>query len=519
MLSNLSLRSIVHGFDPRMLRCSSSLVRKKVSVRFIRPISNSFNDPDLFRTRAFINGEWIEKTESFEVINPSTQEVIGQISSCGKEDYQFAVKSAKEAFQRYRYTTPGERSQILYNIYELTCTNREDLARLVTLETGKPYHNSLGEVDYTASTFKWFAEEANRIYGSLLSATSSIDRQMFHIKRPLGVVGIMTSWNSPSAMVARKLAPALAAGNACIIRPAHETPLSALALCWLCEQAGLPAGVCNILPTKTSKEVGRYLCESSQVKKLFYSGTPDLGKLLLKLCASECETIKKFSMELGGNAPFIVMEDAEIDRALDGIIDFKFGQYAQTCANRIFVQEKIYDIFATRLAERIEEVFHLGDGFDQGVTHGPLINTHTVEQVSALVGKAKQSGARVLTGGSRASALGPLFYRPTILADVDASMEIFHKQLFGPVASLIKFKDTSDVFRMANNVESAPAGFLYTNNIKKAYLVATELKAGMIGINTCEISNSAISSAGTGQGVAKFGIEEYTETKSIVLEP
>lgn len=502
-----------------MLRNSSLLVRQTVSLRSTRLFSNSFNDPDLFRTRAFINGEWIEKAKSFEVINPSTQEVIGQISDCGKEDYELAVNSARDAFERYRCTTPGERSQTLYNIYELACANREDLARLVTLETGKPYNNSLGEIDYTASTFKWFAEEANRIYGSLLSATSSIDRQMFNIKRPLGVLGIMTSWNSPSAMIARKLAPALAAGNACIIRPAHETPLSALALCWLCEQAGLPAGVCNILPTKTSKEVGRYLCGSGQVKKLFYSGSPDLGKSLMNLCASESEAIKKFSMELGGNAPFIVMEDADVDKALDGIIDFKFGQYAQTCANRIFVQENIYDVFASKLAERIEDVFHLGDGFDKGVTHGPLINASIVEQVSTLIGKAKQSGARVLTGGSKASALGPLFYRPTILADVDASMEILHKQVFGPVASLIKFTNTGDLFRMANNVESAPAGFLYTNNIKKAYLVATELKAGIIGINTCEISNCAISSAGTGQGVAKYGIEEYTETKSIVLEP
>lgn len=500
-----------------------SFIRFKSTPQSIRALSTSFstsfNDPDLFRTSAYIDGTWLEKSKSFEVSNPSTQEVIGQISDCDREDFQLAVTSAKTAFGKYRYATPDEKSQYLYNIYELTCANREDLARLVTLETGKPFANSLGEVDYTASTFKWFAEEANRIFGSVLPATSSIDRQLFHIKRPLGVVGIMTSYNSPSAMIARTLAPALAAGNACIIRPAHETPLSALALSWLCEQAGLPAGVCNTLPTKTSKEVGRYLCRNTEVKKLFYSGSSDMGSLLMKSCASECEEVKKFSMDLGGNAPFVVMEDADVDKALDDIIDFKFGQYSQTCANRIFVQKPIYDIFASRLADRIEEAFHLGDGFDKGVTHGPLINLNAVEQISALVGKAKQSGALVLTGGSKASALGPLFYRPTILADVNASMEIFHKELFGPVASLIKFANTEDLLQAPSNVRYSPAGFLYTNNIKKAYHVATELEAGIIGINTCEISSCAISSAGTGQCVTKFGIEEYMESKSVVLEP
>lgn len=489
------------------------------ATRRIRWFSSSFTDPDLFKNKAFINGEWLEKAESFEVRNPSSQEVIGQISSCNAEDFQDAVNAATAAFDTFRHTTPEYRSQILYNIYELAIANQEDLARLITLETGKPFRNSLGEVAYSANTFKWFAEEANRIYGSILSATSSIDRQMLHVKRPLGVIGMMTSWNSPSAVVARKLAPALAAGNACVIRPALETPLSALALGWLCEQAGLPAGVCNVLPSKSCHEAGKHLCSNAQVKKLVYSGSSELGKSLIVQCANGNETVKKFSVELSGNAPFIIMEDADIEKALDGIIDFKFGQYAQTCANRIFAHSNIYELFAARLTERIEEVFHLGDGFDKGVTHGPLISAEAVERISAFVGRAKQSGARVLTGGSKANALGPLFYRPTVLADVDASMEIFHKEFYGPVASLIKFNDAEEAIRMASNVELAPAGFLYTNDIKKAYLIATELKAKIVGINTCEISSCAISAAGMGNGISKYGIEEYTETKSIVLEP
>lgn len=502
-----------------MLRISALPASRSLPLRTFRWFSSSFDDPDLFKNKAFINGDWVEKAESFEVKNPSTQEIIGQISSCGSEDFKNAVNAASVAFDTFRHTTPEYRSQVLYNIYELAIANQEDLARLITLETGKPFRNSLGEVAYSANTFKWFAEEANRIYGSVLSATSSVDRQMLHVKRPLGVIGIMTSWNSPSAVIARKLAPALAAGNACVIRPALETPLSALALGWLCEQAGLPAGVCNILPSKSCNDAGKYLCSNPLVKKIVYSGSKELGRSLVVQCANENDTVKKFSMELGGNAPFIVLEDADIDKALDGVIDFKFGQYAQTCANRIFAHSNVYEQFAARLTERIEEVFHLGDGFDKGVTHGPLINADTVERISAFVGKAKQSGARVLTGGSRADALGPLFYRPTVLADVDASMEIFHKEFYGPVASLIKFNDVEEAIRMASNVDSAPAGFLYTNNIKKAYLVATELRAKIVGINTCEISNCAISAAGTGNGISKYGIEEYTETKSIVLEP
>ncbi|QLQ79593.1 hypothetical protein HG537_0C02400 [Torulaspora globosa] len=502
-----------------MLRNLTVQARRNMSLNGLRWFSSSFTDPDLFKNKAFIDGEWIEKAESFEVRNPSTQEVIGQISSCGSEDFQNAVNAATVAYDTFRHTTPEYRSQVLYNIYELATANQEDLARLITLETGKPFRNSLGEVAYSANTFKWFAEEANRLYGSVLSATSSADRQMLHVKRPLGVIGIMTSWNSPNAVVARKLAPALAAGNACVIRPAVETPLSALALGWLCEQAGLPAGVCNILPSKSCKDAGKYLCSNPQIKKIVYSGSQQLGRSLMMQCVKDNPIVKKFSMELSGNAPFIILEDADIDKALDDIIDFKFGQYAQTCANRIFAHKKIYEQFAARLTERIEEVFHLGDGFDKGVTHGPLINVEAVERISAFVGKAKQSGARVLTGGSRAEALGPLFYRPTVLADVDASMEIFHKEFYGPVASLIKFNDAEDAIRMASNVDLAPAGFLYTNDIKRAYLVATELKARIVSINTCEISNCAISAAGTGNGISKYGLDEYTETKSIVLEP
>lgn len=510
-----------------LLRSSVLLLRNQRSVvKMSLSYSTSFNDPDLFKTKAFVNGKWIEKKESFEVVNPSTQEVIGQISSCNKQDYEEAIVASKNAFDEFRYTTPQERSQILYNIYDLIVENKEDLARLITLENGKPFQDSLGEVMYSASYFKWFAEEATRIYGTVIPAPSSIDRQIFAVRQPLGVVGILTPWNFPSAMIARKLAPALATGNTCIIKPAHQTPLSALALGWLCEQAGLPAGGCNILPTKHSGEIGKYLCSHDLVKKITFTGSTKVGRLLMTQCASESKLIKKISMELGGNAPFIVFEDADLEKALDGIIGCKFRQSGQTCicANRIFVHKNIYDEYAQKLTERIESTFCLGDGFEKNVTHGPLINADAVEKVSELVDKAKEKGARVLTGGSRASALGPLFYRPTVLADVDASMDIFHTEIFGPVASLIKFESTEEVLEMANDTDVGLAGYFYTKDIRKAYDTASKLEVGMVGINTGAISDSAlpfggIKNSGCGKEGSKYGIEDYTELRSIVLQP
>ncbi|GAV50949.1 hypothetical protein ZYGR_0AD01320 [Zygosaccharomyces rouxii] len=509
-----------------MIRYSSLLTRRttnaiRVSQRYY---SQSFDDPDLFRTRALINGKWIKKPDSFPVRNPSTQEIVAKVSDCQLSDYEDAIVGAKAAFDEFRHTSPQERSDMLENLGNLLIENKQDLARLITLENGKPFADALGEVLYSASYFRWFSQEAVRMYGTVIPGPSG-NKQMFSIRQPLGVVGIMTPWNFPSAMLARKVAPALATGNTCVVKPASETPLSALVIGWLCQQAGFPPSTCSILPTSKTPEVGKLLCGHDLVKKVTFTGSTRVGRLLMAQCAQDSKIIKKVSMELGGNAPFIIFNDADLDKALNGIIGCKFRQSGQTCvcANRIFVHKDVYDEFATRLVKRMTSTFNLGDGFNEKVTHGPLISAAAVEKVSQLVEDAKQKGAEVLTGGKKAEALGPYFYRPTVLSGVNESMDIFHTEVFGPVASLVKFEDTEEVIRMANNTDVGLAGYFYTQDINRAQEIALRMETGMVGINTGAISDAAlpfggIKNSGLGREGSLHGLEDYTELKSIVLQ-
>lgn len=479
----------------------------------------------LLRTGALVNGKWIETGESFAVSNPATGDLISNVTNCGVSEFNVAIKAANEAFSQFKLTSVRERAQILENMYTLMQENKQDLARILTLENGKPLQDSLGEIQYSSMYFKWFAEEAPRMNGDIISSGTSNGQKIFTIRQPLGVVGILTPWNFPSAMIARKLAPAIATGNTCIIKPAHETPLSALALGVIAQEAGLLAGVCNVLPTNHTHEIGEYVCEHELIKKITFTGSTRVGRLLMAQSGNG-KNIKKFSMELGGNAPFIVFKDADLDRALEGIIACKFRQSGQTCicANRIFIHEDIYDELVGKLVDRVENTFKLGDGLQSGVTHGPLIHQGSIDKVAALVQDAKTKGAQVLAGGSRASSLGPLFYQPTILGDVNESMNIFHEEIFGPVASLIKFKTVDEVVKRANDTDVGLAGYFYSQNLATVFDVAERLEVGMIGVNTGAISEPAlpfggIKNSGLGREGSKYGIEDYTELKSIVVAP
>lgn len=488
-------------------------------------MSSKIENDYLIQTKAFINGKWTETDDKFAVTNPSTGDTIREVTNCGVSDFNKAIEIAHDAFGTFRQTNVRERAQILDNIYNLMLENKQDLAKILTLENGKPYKDSLGEIVYSAMFFKWFAEEAPRIYGDIIPSAVSSDQKIFTIRQPLGVIGILTPWNFPSAMIARKLAPVIAAGNTCVIKPAHETPLSALALGVIAEKAGLPAGVCNILPTNHTSEIGEYVCEHELVKKITFTGSTKIGQLLMGQ-SSKGKNIKKFSMELGGNAPYIVFKDADLDRALDGIIGCKFRQSGQTCicANRIFVHEDLYDEFSKRLVDKIDKTFKLGDGFQDGVTHGPLIHDKSIDKVASLVQDAKTKGADVLIGGLRASSLGPLFYQPTVLGNVTESMDIFYEEIFGPVAPLIKFKDVDEVIKRANDTDVGLAGYFYSQNISTIFDAAEKLNVGMVGVNTGEISEPAVpfggvKNSGLGKEGSKYGIDDYTELKAIIVAP
>ncbi|CAG98359.1 NAD-dependent succinate-semialdehyde dehydrogenase [Kluyveromyces lactis] len=495
------------------------------TLNLLRKMSSKIENDYLIQTKAFINGKWTETDDKFAVTNPSTGDTIREVTNCGVSDFNKAIEIAHDAFGTFRQTNVRERAQILDNIYNLMLENKQDLAKILTLENGKPYKDSLGEIVYSAMFFKWFAEEAPRIYGDIIPSAVSSDQKIFTIRQPLGVIGILTPWNFPSAMIARKLAPVIATGNTCVIKPAHETPLSALALGVIAEKAGLPAGVCNILPTNHTSEIGEYVCEHELVKKITFTGSTKIGQLLMGQ-SSKGKNIKKFSMELGGNAPYIVFKDADLDRALDGIIGCKFRQSGQTCicANRIFVHEDLYDEFSKRLVDKIDKTFKLGDGFQDGVTHGPLIHDKSIDKVASLVQDAKTKGADVLIGGSRASSLGPLFYQPTVLGNVTESMDIFYEEIFGPVAPLIKFKDVDEVIKRANDTDVGLAGYFYSQNISTIFDAAEKLNVGMVGVNTGEISEPAVpfggvKNSGLGKEGSKYGIDDYTELKAIIVAP
>lgn len=476
----------------------------------------SIKNQSLFRQQAFIDGNWsdADQGQTYSIYNPFDNSLIGVVPDMGASETTQAIKAADNAFPKWKSMTAGERSKILRRWYELQLEHLEDLAFLLTLEQGKPIKEARGEIRYGASFVEWFAEEGKRAYGDVIPGHGQ-DKRIVAIKQPVGVVAAITPWNFPNAMITRKVAPALAAGCTVVIKPAEDTPYSALALAVLAEEAGFPAGVFNIVTTKNPVAVGNTLTASPIIRKLSFTGSTPVGKLLMRQCA---DTIKKVSLELGGNAPFIVFDDADIDEAIKGAIASKYRNTGQTCvcANRIFAQAGIYDVFVEKLAKAVQEQT-VGSGFDEKVSIGPLINEKALTKVENLVADAIQSGAKLITGGKR-HELGGTFYEPTILTDVNTAMNISKEEIFGPVAPVYRFDTDEEVIALANDTRYGLAAYFYGQNINRVWKVAEALEFGMVGINTGMISTpvapfGGIKESGIGREGSKYGLEEFMEVK------
>ncbi|OKP01076.1 NAD-dependent succinate-semialdehyde dehydrogenase [Xenorhabdus eapokensis] len=473
-------------------------------------------DTPLLRQQAYINGQWIdaENKATFAVTNPANGEVIANVSDLGAKETQSAIKAAQNALPAWRSLTAKQRSQKLRQWFHLVMENQTTLAKILSTEQGKSHTEAMGEIAYGASFIEWFAEEGKRVYGETLPSPMP-GRRLATIKQPIGVVAAITPWNFPNAMITRKVAPALAAGCTVVLKPAAETPLSALALVVLAEQAGIPAGVLNIVTGMDAKAIGEVLTSSSIVRKLSFTGSTRVGKLLM---AQSADTVKKLSLELGGNAPFIVFDDADLDAAVEGAMAAKFRNSGQTCvcANRILVQESIYAAFAERLAHAVKQL-HVGPATDSSSQQGPLINQAAIEKVREHISDAVSNGARILTGG-KSHALGGLFFEPTVLTEVTDSMLVAHEETFGPLAPLLKFRDEDEAIRIANNTEFGLAAYFYSRDIGRIYRVAEALESGMVGINEGLISNEispfgGIKQSGLGREGSRYGIEDYLEVK------
>ncbi|CDK29547.1 unnamed protein product [Kuraishia capsulata CBS 1993] len=501
-----------------MLRCIH--LKKSFSQRSYS-LASHLKNPDLLKVDALINGKWIAGDETFTVKNPASLEPIAEVSSTSLEDINSAINAASDSFISFGASVPRHRADLLTNFYELMMENIEDLAKLVTLENGKPLADAIGEVKYSASFLKWFGEEAPRLYGDTIPSTTGSSR-ILTMRQPVGVVGILTPWNFPSAMITRKLGAAIAAGCTAVIKPASETPLSALALGHLSQLAGFPAGVVNIVPSspKQTAEVGKLFCTNPKIQKVSFTGSTRVGKILVEQSSG---TLKRLSMELGGNAPFIVFEDADIDKAVQGAMACKFRSSGQTCvcANRLYVHEKVYDEFAAKLVAEVKKTI-LGRGLDEGVTHGPLIHKKALEKVKEHVNDALSKGASILVGGSEASHLGPAFHELTVLSDVTGDMLAAQEETFGPLAPLIKFSSEDEVLKMANNSEVGLAGYFYSQDYARVFRVGEALQVGMVGVNTGVISEAAmpfggVKESGFGREGSKYGVEEYTNIKTLVI--
>ncbi len=470
----------------------------------------------LIKSLAYIDGRWCEAGggRRFEVHNPATGQVITQVPDMDEGDTRRAIAAAHAAQPGWAALTAKERSNRLYAWFELIMANQEELARIMTCEQGKPLAEAKGEVAYGASFIQWFAEEGKRAYGRTIPGFSS-DRRLATIKQPVGVVAAITPWNFPIAMITRKAGPALAAGCTIVIKPAAETPLCALALAALAEQAGIPAGVINIVTSHQAAAVGNELCSNKTVRKLSFTGSTRIGKLLMRQCA---DTMKRLSLELGGNAPFIVFDDADLDAAVAGALASKYRNAGQTCvcANRILVQASVHDAFAEKLAAAVRN-FKVGDGMGEGTQIGPLINAAAADKVASLVNQAEAAGARVLVGG-QAHPAGPLFYHPTILTGVAPDNPILQEEIFGPVAPLVRFETEAEAIAIANDTPYGLAAYFYGRDIARVWRVAEQLEYGMVGINEGIISTElapfgGIKESGLGREGASEGLEEYLETK------
>ena len=479
----------------------------------------SLKDPALFREQCYLDGAWTDADSrgSIKVNNPATGEILGGVPDMGAAEAKRAVEAADRAWPAWRAKTAKERAAILRKWYDLMMANQDDLGLLLTTEQGKPLGEAKGEIAYGASFIEWFAEEGKRIYGDVIPQHQS-DKRILVLKQPIGVCALITPWNFPNAMITRKAGPALAAGCTVVLKPASQTPYSALALAELAERAGIPKGVFNVI-TGNSRAIGGELTANPTVRKLSFTGSTEVGRVLMRQSA---DTIKKLSLELGGNAPFVVFDDADIDAAVEGAIASKYRNAGQTCvcANRIYVQDSVYDEFAQKLAKKVE-AFKVGRGTDPGVVIGPLIDEPGLKKVEQHVADATAKGAKVMLGGKR-HKLGGLFFEPTILTGVTQAMKVSREETFGPVAPLFRFKTDAEAISMVNDTEFGLAGYFYSRDIGRIFRIAEAMETGMVCVNSGILSTEiapfgGVKQSGLGREGAKYGIEEYLEVKYLLI--
>ena len=484
-----------------------------------KPTPPALKDASLFRDRCYVDGAWLEADSGrrFDVDNPGDGSVVGSVPDMGAAETRRAIEAAQRALPAWRALPAKERSRIVRKWYDLIMANADDLALILTTEQGKPLAEAKGEIAYGASFVEWFAEEGKRVYGDTIPSPTS-DRRLIVLKQPIGVCAAITPWNFPNAMITRKMAPGLAVGCTFVLKPAEQTPFSALALAELAERAGFPKGVINIV-TGDAPAIGKELCANPVVRKMTFTGSTEVGRILMRQSA---DTIKKMSLELGGNAPFIVFDDADLDAAADGAMASKYRNAGQTCvcANRIYVQDGVYDAFAAKLAERLKTL-KVGKGTDAGVNLGPLIDAQGLAKVEEHVADAVAKGAKVVAGGRR-SALGGRFYEPTLLTGVTPDMLVSREETFGPVAPLFRFKDEADALRLANSTEFGLAAYFYSRDIGRVFRVAEGIESGMVGVNTGIISNEVapfggVKQSGLGREGSKYGVEDFLEIKYVCL--
>ena len=481
------------------------------------PLSQ-LQDLTLLKTQALIDGDWVDAPERFAVIDPATGHPLAEVPNLGAAHTEAAIEAAHRAWPAWRAMTAKARGAVLMKWFQLIQQHADDLAHILTAEQGKPLAEAKGEVGYGASFIEWFAEEARRVYGETIPTTDPSKRYLV-IRQPIGVCAAITPWNFPIAMITRKVAPALAAGCPVVIKPAEATPLSALALAELAQRAGMPAGVLNVLTAdgQRSVDVGQALCASDVVRHLSFTGSTEVGRILMKQCAP---TIKKLALELGGNAPFIVFDDADLDAAVEGAMISKYRNAGQTCvcANRLYAQAGVYDAFVKKLADKVREM-RVGNGFAEGVNQGPLIEPSALDKVERHVKDAIAKGGRVLTGGKR---LDGQFFEPTVIADASADMVCAKEETFGPFAPIFKFKTEQDAIFAANNTEFGLASYFYSRDVGRIFRVGEALEYGMVGVNTglistCEVPFGGVKQSGLGREGARQGIDDYLETKYLAL--
>jgi len=487
--------------------------------RDAQAVTPQLKDAKLFHQQCYIDGQWTDadSKQTIPVTNPATGAAIGSVPRMGAAETRRAIEAADKALPAWRGKLAKERAAILRKWFELMLANQDDLGLLMTTEQGKPLPEAKGEIAYAASFIEWFAEEGKRIYGDVIP-TVWPDRRLVVIKQPVGVCGAITPWNFPAAMITRKIGPALAAGCTVVVKPATQTPYSALALAELAERAGVPKGVLNVL-TGSAKEIGGELTSNPTVRKITFTGSTEVGRVLMQQSAG---TVKKISLELGGNAPFLVFDDADLDAAVEGAMISKYRNAGQTCvcANRILVQDRVYDAFAEKLAAKVRAL-KVGPGTEAGVNIGPLIDENAVAKVEEHIGDAVARGAKVIVGGKKHS-LGGLFFEPTVLTNVNAAMKVTREETFGPVAPLFRFKTEEEGVAMANDSEFGLAAYFYARDIGRIWRVGEAIESGMVGVNTGLISNEVapfggVKQSGIGREGSKYGIEEYLEVKYLCM--